>query len=233
MDKPQRKISLNDKPDSSQVPGVFVRLAKSGEFKPQSINANTHTPRGMGMLGDAMNRDGYVAPMTAAANGEIIDGSARLEMANDRLGEDIIVVEHDGTKPIVTVRTDISDADTDAARRISVAANRIAEVNLSWDIPILRELKDSNLLEKLWSEDEIGRLLQSFSVNETGAPEMKDGDRAPFRQSTFTLHDEQFEEVESALKKAKSQGGGKSAVNENSNGNALTWICQNFNRQDG
>jgi hypothetical protein len=47
---------------------------------------------------------------------------------------------------------------------------------------------------------------------------------------TFTVHDEQFEEVEAAIKKAKSEGGGESAVNENSNGNALAWICGRFNR---
>jgi hypothetical protein len=69
-----------------------------------------------------------------------------------------------------------------------------------------------------------------YSVNDTPAPELKDGDRDPFRQATFTLHDEQFEEVESAMKKAKAEGGGNSSVNENSNGNALAWICGRFNR---
>ena len=61
-------------------------------------------------------------------------------------------------------------------------------------------------------------------------PELKDGDRAPFQQMTFTLHDEQVEELNAAIKKAKSEGGGQSAVNENSNGNALYFIAQRFNR---
>ena len=69
-----------------------------------------------------------------------------------------------------------------------------------------------------------------FSANETQPPELASGDRAPFRQMTFTVHDEQFEEVEAAIKKAKSEGGSESAVNENSNGNALAWICGRFNR---
>lgn len=69
-----------------------------------------------------------------------------------------------------------------------------------------------------------------FDVDETDAPALADGDRAPFRQATFTLHDEQWEEVEAALAKAKGMGGGDSTVNENSNGNALAWICQRFNR---
>jgi hypothetical protein len=69
-----------------------------------------------------------------------------------------------------------------------------------------------------------------FDVDGAEAPELADGDRAPFRQMTFTVHDEQFEEIEAAMSKAKGQGGGDSMVNENSNGNALAWICQRFNR---
>lgn len=61
-------------------------------------------------------------------------------------------------------------------------------------------------------------------------PELKDGDRAPFQQMTFTLHDEQAEEINAAISKAKAEGGAESAVNENSNGNALYFIAQRFNR---
>jgi hypothetical protein len=67
-------------------------------------------------------------------------------------------------------------------------------------------------------------------VKEIDAPELKDGDRAPFIQMTFTLHDEQAEELNAAIKKAKNEGGSTSAVNENSNGNALYFIAQRFNR---
>jgi len=67
-------------------------------------------------------------------------------------------------------------------------------------------------------------------IEEVDAPELKDGDRAPFRQMTFTMHDEQFEEVEAAILKAKKEGGGESAVNKNSNGNALAFIAMRFNR---
>jgi len=94
---------------------------------------------------------------------------------------------------------------------------------------------DMDILANEWDMDELiaagfdEKELGVFTADEAGAPELKDGDRAPFRQATFTLHDEQWEEVEAALAKAKKDGGGESAVNENSNGNALAWICRAFN----
>lgn len=84
--------------------GHKVRIGKLSEFRPQAANANKHTERGLRMLDDAMSEDGYVAPMTAVADGEMVDGSARLERAFDRFDGEAIIVEHDGTKPIVTGR---------------------------------------------------------------------------------------------------------------------------------
>ena len=93
---------------------------------------------------------------------------------------------------------------------------------------------DFDLLKTEWNLPELGDLgllpPDVFQADEAVAPALAEGDRAPFRQATFTLHDEQWEEVEAAMKKAKSEGGGESAVNENSNGNALAWICGKFNR---
>lgn len=96
-----------------------------------------------------------------------------------------------------------------------------------WDYDVLANAFDvADLVEFGFDEAELG----VFAVDGADNPALKDGDRAPFRQCTFTLHDEQFEEVEAAMRAAKAQGGGESAVNENSNGNALAWICQAFNR---
>ena len=95
---------------------------------------------------------------------------------------------------------------------------------------------DFDLLANNWSDlplDDWGVDLPEDWMNTVDgidAPELKDGDRAPFQQMTFTLHDEQVEEVNAAISKAKAEGGAKSAVNENSNGNALAFIAMRFNR---
>jgi ParB family chromosome partitioning protein len=71
-------------------------------------------------------------------------------------------------------------------------------------------------------------MLNALDVDEAEPPQLPSGDREPFRQMTFTVHDSQFEEIEAALKKAKAAGGGESVVNENSNGNALAFVCGRF-----
>ena len=68
-----------------------------------------------------------------------------------------------------------------------------------------------------------------YNVDEIAPPELADGDRQPFRQMTFTVHDSQYETIEAALTKSKGRGHGVSDCNENSNGNALAAICEAFN----
>ena len=67
-----------------------------------------------------------------------------------------------------------------------------------------------------------------IAVDGIDAPELRDGDRDPFIQMTFTLHDTQADALNEAIDKAKRKGGGKSDVNENGNGNALAFIAEKF-----
>lgn len=115
-------------------------------FKPLSRNPNKHTAQGMGLLDAAMSRHGYVAPMTAAADGSILDGNARIETVATKFpGVDPIIVEHDGTRPVIAIRTDIPSADTPVARDIIVSANRVAEVDLAYDLDVLRDFATEGL----------------------------------------------------------------------------------------
>jgi hypothetical protein len=66
-----------------------------------------------------------------------------------------------------------------------------------------------------------------------GMPPLPDGDKAPFQQMTFTLHDEQAEQVAHALEVAKKMGAFVDSPNENGNGNALSRVCEIFLGQHG
>lgn len=149
-----------------------VTADKLGKFRPQIRNANRHTQRGMGQLEASMRKYGYVTPMTAAADGEIIDGSARAETGATVFGDDVLVVHHDGTKPVIMVRDDIPSADTPEARGISIAANRIAQVNLDFDPEVLLgDLQAGVDLAQFWRQDELDELLADLTPKTTGDTE--------------------------------------------------------------
>lgn len=140
-----------------------IHKVSLSDYAPQRKNANKHTQRGMGMLESEMRKVGYVAPMTAAADGEIFDGSARLETSADVYGLEVepIIVHSDGTRPIIHVRDDIPTASDPRAISASLAANRIAEINLEWDADTLQALQQQGAdLSAYFREDELVELLQ-------------------------------------------------------------------------
>lgn len=133
-------------------------------YKPQSRNANKHTQRGMGLLEQSIQADGWTGAITVAADGETFDGSARLEVAAATGFENAIVVESDGTRPIIHRRTDIPTADDERAKRLGVAANRVASLNLDWDAGVLAELAAETDLSQLFQDDELTALLAGVTI---------------------------------------------------------------------
>ena len=135
-----------------------IKEGDLSEFRPQSINANLHTQRGEGMLETSMHDVGFVAPITVAADGEAFDGSSRLEKAAIVFGDVApLVIEHDGTRPVIIKRTDIPTASHPKAVKASVYANRVAEVSLDWDTEILEEWNDEGILsvDEMWFPEEM------------------------------------------------------------------------------
>ena len=137
-------------PAKARAPGVISagRAPALSAFRPlgEGRNPNRHTQQGLGQLEAAMDLQGYVAPMTAARNGAILDGNARLEKAATKFdGVAPLVVEHDGRRPVIMVRTDIADEDDPLARDIIVSANRVAQVDLDLDLDVLKSFAADGL----------------------------------------------------------------------------------------
>lgn len=156
-------VPVRERKESADVPGVSVRIGDISEFKPQLINSNDHTQRGLGALERSIMQDGFLSPMSAVADGEMIDGSARLETSAGIFEQsDVLIVEHDGTRPVVMVRRDIPDVDDVRAKRLSLAANRVAQLDLSWNAGVLMEtLRDPDVQgwgKSLWSDADQERL---------------------------------------------------------------------------
>lgn len=130
------------------------------EVKPQRANANRHTPRGMKTLEDSIQRDGWIGAITVAADHETFDGSARLEVGAATGFEDAIVVRSDGSKPVIHIREDIPTADDPRAKRLGIAANRVAQLNLAWDgQEIAALLEQDENLEGLFYDNELAALI--------------------------------------------------------------------------
>lgn len=127
--------------------------------RPQRKNANKHTQRGMAALEHSIQTDGWIGAITVAADGETFDGSARIETAAATGFDNPLVVETDGSRPVVLKRVDIPTADDPRAVRLGLAANRIAQTNLEWDTSVLAELGESIDLSQMWTRDELADLL--------------------------------------------------------------------------
>lgn len=212
-------------------------------IRTQAVNANQHTPRGMGELERSIGERGWIGAMTVAEDGESFDGSARLEVGAGKgwdFGDEKIpiikaepgkplIIDTDGSTPIIHRRRDIPTADDPRAKLLAIEANRIAELNLSWSPEVLAELGETLDLGGLFSPDEMAAVLERVPGDEDWAGalgDLPDGDRAPFQQMTFTVSDEQAEQIGRALEKAKDAAPFADTGNENSNGNALARICE-------
>jgi len=193
------------------------RLVDVTELVANPRNPNKHSDEQVALLAKIIRHQGWRSPVVVSKrSGFIVAGHGRFE-AGKLLG-------------CQSVPCNFQDFETEADEWAHmVADNRIAELAETDDAELkalLGELAAQNVDMDLTGFD--AESLGMFDALEVAPPELNSGDRAPFRQCTFTLHDEQFEQVEAALKAAKSQGGAESAVNENSNGNALAWICAKF-----
>lgn len=100
-----------------------------------------------------------------------------------------------------------------------------------WDWEMLANEWDAEQLEE-WGLDVTGWKLDPTQMGDEFT--LPDGDKAPFQQMTFTLADEQAEQIKNAIADIKQTEEYKYAEtmgNENSNGNALYLIVMQWAEQ--
>ena len=206
--------------DGRSWPVDKVERRHINSIVPYARNSRTHSDEQVAQIAASIKEWGFTNPILIDIDGEIIAGHGRL-MAAQKLGLTEV--------PCIT-----AVGWTDAQKKAYVIADNKLALNAGWDMEALRiELDelgdlDFNLDLTGFSADEIANL--SFDDNaEAEMPTLSDGDREPFQQMTFTLHDEQVDQVRFAIEKAKEMGAFVDTQNENGNGNALARICEIFN----
>lgn len=201
------------------LPAYKMILKKSSDLIPYASNSRTHSDSQVSQIAASIKEFGFTNPLLIDEQNNIIAGHGRL-MAADKLGIEQV--------PCIML-TGLSKAQKKA---YVIADNKLA-LSAGWDDELLRlefdELTEMGFNLELtgFSLDEIGEL-EFDSDCETEMPTLKDGDKEPYQQKTFTLHDEQASVVDDALMLARKHPLVDSDLNENSNGNALALICEQW-----
>ena len=178
----------------------------AAEYNPRQLTKDQHKD-----LTDSIKRFGLVDPLIVNIYPErkniLVGGHQRLKIAQELDIKDIPCVE--------------VELNPDQERELNIRLNKNSG---EWDYDALANYFDVGELAEWGFTDEN---LFPFDQDYGTEFELPDGDKEPFQQMTFTLSDEQAEIVKNKIKLAKQNDFGNTG-NENSNGNALWWICQSY-----
>jgi len=222
-----------------------------------ALRPNPRNPRAHGAevqrLARTIVRTTWGAPIIAqASTHRIIGGHGRLDAAKLILaGIEVDGIARGGPEHLfdrsapgpglVPVRlVDVSDAEADAMTLAdnavalqghddAAAVVAMATAAFDRDAPTMADMGyDASALDALVKSagDAVLRAAEGDLGEAFDA--LPDGDKAPFQQMTFTLHDSQRDVVAEALEKAKAEGPFDGSPNENSNGNALARIAEAY-----
>jgi len=170
---------------------MATRKAKLSDFTKQINNVNRHKPRGMGMLDSVIAKDGWQSAITVANDNQVFAGSARLEVAQERFGDESepIVFDIDGTRPVILRRTDIPSADDPRAIRLGIADNRISEINYDPDIELLSAIAEEIDISDMYFDDELAALVAADNEDEEEyqAPEIQPNTKGIEYESKYAV----------------------------------------------
>lgn len=198
-------------------PVIVIRKVEA--LIPYAKNSRTHSDAQVAQVAASIREFGFTNPVLIDGDNGIIAGHCRVLAARKLKLIDVPCIELSGL--------------TETQKRAYVIADNKLSLVSDWDIELLQvELQDLQAAEFDMSligfDDQELADIANPMAEETDMPELPTGDKEPFQQMTFTLHDTQAEQVSMAMAAAKSMGPFLDSPNENSNGNALARICETF-----
>lgn len=181
-------------------------------------NPRTHSEAELNLLASAMRERGVTAAVLDDEDGVLIAGHGRLEAARRAgLKELPVNIAHGWSEEQKRAhRIWDNQSVLMAAWNMPLLKGEVAALaDFGYDMPLLGFDEKNLLTIRMWG-DPLGDM-----------PALPNGDRAPFQQMTFTVHDGQAEKIKQAIAASKAMGK-FNGPNENSNGNALARICERF-----
>jgi len=181
---------------------------------------NPRKEQAVDKVASSIKEFGWQQPIVVDENNVIIVGHARYQAAK-KLNLKTVPVQ---------IAKGLTDAQTKAYR---LADNKLNE-NALWDLDMLsfeidglKEIGFTDFENLGFSTDDLDDIL--INGEEAEFPEISAGDKEPFQQITFTLHDSQAKIVKDAVARAIKNLDKDLSVNANANGNAIAKICEHFN----
>ncbi len=204
---------------SDKLKDIKIEIVPIDSIKPYDKNPRINGDA-VDAVAESIKTFGFNNPILVGKKSVIIAGHTRLKAAKQLELKEVPIVRLEHLTEAQFIAFNIADNQTAS----------IAE----WDIPALGDLiselktEDSELLSSIgFDEERLAEILadaESYSDNFN----LPSGDKPGFEQMTFTISTSQAEIVRVAMKKAKDSGEFKTD-NENSNGNAITRICEAYN----
>lgn len=202
-----------------------VAMAKAIELwpleslRPYAKNARTHSEEQVAKIAASIAEFGFVNPILVDSQHGIIAGHGRM-MAAKKLGL--------GRVPVVVL-----DHLSESQRKAYILADNRLALDAGWDMELLAEelaeLESEGMDLELtgFSKEELEKFLGADAA-EIEMPELRSGEKTSFAQMTFTLTEEQKQDVERAITQALDMGEFGETGNKNRNGNALARIVEFF-----
>jgi ParB-like chromosome segregation protein Spo0J len=183
-------------------------------LQPDPANARTHDSKNLKAIASSLEKFGQRKPIVVTPDSIVVAGNGTLEAAKSL-----------GWTQIAIARTPIGWT-WDQVKAFALADNRTAEL-AEWDDKVLAD----QLLEldaNGWELEELGfvSLQPPSDTDLQNAFDALNNDESILEQITFTLHKDQMQTVRSALEASKALGEYGDTGNENSNGNAITRVCE-------
>jgi len=194
-----------------------IETVAISSLTPDPSNARKHDTKNLDAIAGSLKLFGQRKPIVVTPDNFVVAGNGTLEAAKKL-----------GWTEIVVARTP-RGWTWDQIKAFALADNRTAEL-AEWDPEILKqqmlELDASgfNVFEFGFAPLDLGL----YEVNEIAPPELAEGDKRPYQQITFTLHNEQADLIYRAMAKIKLEQDISYLENDNSNANAIYAICKSF-----
>lgn len=147
-----------------------TKLIDIKELKFDEHNFNRHNDEGMSLLEKSIKENGFGRSVLLDKDNNIVGGNGVTEQAIKAGASKVRIIETDGTELIAVKRTDLT-LDSEKGRKMALADNSVAHVNLEWDEQELQKAQDEwGLVPEEWGVE----MLDDIEID-AGKHEKNDG----------------------------------------------------------